>query len=134
MPSTRGSGEEHDLPDTKIPRAIIPHHGDAKITKLSAGVTSLGLGEFQSEYHYAAMMYLENLGKFVLLYREAGQPWSVDNFKVLRKTFDDSMNMLDTNKDLQTFMNGIQALSTFGAKPLTRRRRQRTRQTRRRQK
>lgn len=123
MPSTRGSGEENDPPDTKIPRAIIPYKGPGKITKLSAGVASLGLGQFESEFHYTAIMYLDNLKRFVLLYREATQPWSVDNFKLLRKTYDESMDMLDTNKDLQEFVNSIQTLGTFSA---TRRRRRKT--------
>jgi len=129
MPSYRGSmTEENEPPDMKIPATILPHKGVDAVKNLSDAVIRLNMGEFEGEYHYAAVVYITNLNRFILLYRHAGQPWSVDNFKILKKNKEESLDMVDMNKDIQDLIGKCQ-----GIKPIPFvNRRQKTRKTGRR--
>jgi hypothetical protein len=110
MPAHRGSLEQDDNPDTKVPITYIPGTGEYKCTKLSTIVTRLNLGDYESEFHYGAMAYLQNIKKYILLYRVATQPWSVNNFLLLKSNKEDSLNIIDTSKKIQAFMNKCQGL------------------------
>jgi hypothetical protein len=111
MPSYRGSIQvENEPPDMKIPATILPHKGIDSVKTLSDAVVRLNMGEFDGEFHYAAVVYISNLKRFILLYRHAGQPWSVDNFKILKKNKEESLDMVDMNKDLQELINECQGI------------------------
>ena len=116
MPSYRGSMiEENEPPDMKIPATILPHKGIDAVKTLSDAVVRLNMGEFAGEFHYAAVVYIATLGRFILLYRHAGQPWSVDNFKILKKNKEESLDMVDMNKDIQELINKCQGITPIAS-------------------
>lgn len=110
MPAHRGSLEQDDNPDTKVPITYIPRTGEDKCTRLSTIVTRLNLEDYESKFHYVAMAYLQNIKKYILLYRVATQPWSVDNFLLLKSNKEDSLDIIDTSKKIQALMNRCQGL------------------------
>jgi len=115
MPEFRGfKNEESPLPDTKIPTTVIPRKGDKKCTVLSESVNRLNRGEYNGRFHYSAIVYLQNLKRYVLLYRKSTKVWSVDNFVLLQKTLDASMNMVDTNEKLQKYIHKIHDIQPIG--------------------
>jgi hypothetical protein len=109
MPANRGSmREDHDAPDTKVPITYIPRLGKNACTRLSVIIVRLNMGEYNSVFHYGAMAYLSNLKRYVLFYRIATQPWSVDQFIPLKKHKEDSLDMIDRNKRIQHLINQCQ--------------------------
>lgn len=108
--------EENEPPDMKVPAAILPHTGEKAVKRLTDAVVRLNLGEFEGDYHYAAVVYIINLKRFILLYREVGQPWSADHFKILKKYKNESLDMVDTNKDIQEIINKCQGIKPISLK------------------
>jgi hypothetical protein len=107
--------EENEPPDMKVPATILPHKGDKAVKTLSDAVVRLNMGEFEGEFHYAAVVYIGTLNRFILLYRHAGQPWSVDNFKILKKNKEESLDMVDMNKDIQELINKCQGIKPIAS-------------------
>lgn len=115
MPANRGTmREEHDNPDTKVPITYIPRKGYNSSSRLSTIVMRLNLGEYDSKFHYGALAYLSNLQRYIFLYRDANRPWTVDNFVLLKKNKEDSLDMIDTNKKIQNIMNNCQGIEPVG--------------------
>jgi hypothetical protein len=125
MPSRRGYEEEDSPPDMKVPATILPNRGKDSVLGLSEAVIRLNLGEFDGDLHYAAVVYLKKNGHFIMLYREAGEPWSVDNFKILEKKKEDSLDIVDGDIRIQEFMNDIQGIRPV-APIIKKRRKQKT--------
>lgn len=116
MPSYRGSMvEDNEPPDMKVPATILPHKGVDAVKTLSDAMVRLNMGEFEGEFHYAAVVYIASLKRFILLYRHAGQPWSVDNFKILKKNKEESLDMVDMNKDIQELINKCQGIKPIAS-------------------
>lgn len=115
MPANRGSmREEHENPDTKVPITYIPRRGHNSSSRLSTIVMRLNLGEYNSKFHYGALAYLHNLQRYIFLYRHVNRPWTVDNFVLLKKRKEESLDMIDSNKKIQDIMNKCQGIKPVG--------------------
>lgn len=115
MPANRGSmRESHDNPDTKVPITYIPRIGDESCTRLSTIVMRLNLGDYNANFHYGALAFLKNIQRYIFLYRNANQPWSVDNFMLLKKNKEDSLDMIDSSKKIQRFIDQCQDIRPVG--------------------
>ena len=122
MPAIRGfKTGESPLPDTKIPATVVPRRGEDKCTILSDCVSRLNSGKYNGNFHYAAIVYLQNLKRYVLLYRKSTDKWSVDNFILLQKNLESSMNMVDTNEKLQKFIRKVHDIRPVGYTKRTKR-------------
>lgn len=108
MPETRGSND--DAPDTKVPVTYVPKDGPESCKTLSSIVARLNLGNYNGSYHYGALAYLDNLKHYVLLYRVADKPWSVDNFRLLSPSKDDSLDTIDSDKSIQDLIDKCQGI------------------------
>ena len=98
MSTIRGNLHISEYPDTKIPRAIFPDTGDGY--KIDSVIRLLNLGEHNASRHYAAIVPIHNLDKYVLFYRTPGRAWTSRNMRILKSTLEDSLYMLDKNKKL----------------------------------
>lgn len=115
MPANRGSmREETDNPDTKVPITYIPRTGVDACTRLSTIVMRLNLGDYDSRFHYGSLAFLKNIQRYIFLYRDANRPWTVDNFILLKKNKEDSLDMIDSNKKIQDIMNQCQGIEPVG--------------------
>ena len=111
MPEKRGSmREDNEIPDTKVPVTYVPRSGQNSSTRISVIVQRLNLGDFNSRFHYGAMAYVSNIKKYVLFYRVATHPWTVDQFVVLKKYKEASLDMIDGSKKIQDLINKCQGL------------------------
>jgi hypothetical protein len=131
MPANRGSmREEHDAPDTKVPITYVPRTGSNRSTKISTTIVRLNLGEYNSQFHYGALAYISSLKKYVLFYRVATDPWTVDRFIVLKKRKEDSLDMIDTDKKIQELMDKCQGMIPVSNRKKTRKNIKRANRTR----
>jgi len=129
MPANRGSmREETDNPDTKVPITYIPRTGTEACTRLSTIVMRLNLGDYDSKFHYGALAYLRNIQRYIFLYRDVNRPWTVDNFVLLKKNKEDSLDVIDSSKKIQAIMNKCQGIEPVG---FTRKRKQNSKGKRR---
>ena len=115
MPANRGSmREETDDPDTKVPITYIPRVGKESCKQLSTIVIRLNIGDYNSKFHYGALAYLQNISRYIFLYRHVNRPWTVDNFTLLKRNKEDSLDMIDTSKKIQRIMNKCQGIEPVG--------------------
>lgn len=126
MPTTtRGSFNETEYPDTRVPRAIFPDiSGDYE---LNNAVVMLNLGNYDSDRNYAAIVRIHQLDSYVLFYRPVGGTWTVRNMRPLKKTLDDSLYMLDSNKSIHRLIEKVTGISRKDSLRRTRRNRRRRR-------
>jgi hypothetical protein len=131
MPANRGSmREETDTPDTKIPVTYIPRMGKDSSTRLSTIVIRLNLGDYDSKFHYGALAYLQNIHRYIFLYRHVNRPWTVDNFVLLKKNKEDSLDMIDSSKIIQSIMDKCQGIEPIGYTRKIKRKRKRSNKSR----
>jgi hypothetical protein len=96
----RGSMEEDPDGDIQFPMAKIPLAKDGGTNDLMTAIVLLNMGRFDSEKDYAAFFYWEAVKKHVLLYRNQKQPWDTHHIEILEESRDDSLDILDTSKEI----------------------------------
>jgi hypothetical protein len=114
MPTVRGNLSEDTYPDTKIPRAIFPEEDNPDGHELNSVIVMLNLGEYDSSRHYAAIAKIQQLGRYVLFFRQPGGTWTIRNMRPLKTSLDDSLYMLDSNKTLHRLIEKVTGLKQKG--------------------